>query len=73
MPRPPPDGRPAALGPLGGGAVRLCGYLGILHDKAPTAYEFGYELPEGYNLSERNSGGILILNGEEDAVGFVEK
>ena len=46
-------------------------YVAIHDATAPTAYEFGYELPEGYKLSEDGRGGIKVINGEDIIVGAI--
>lgn len=46
-------------------------YIAILDATAPTAYEFDYELPDGFKLSEDGNGGISILNGNNELIGVI--
>lgn len=52
-------------------AYGFSAYIAILDATAPTAYEFDYELPDGFKLSENGSGGISILNGNSELVGVI--
>ena len=47
-------------------------YVVVRNEEAPTAYEFGYELPKGFKLSEGNNGGILVLDDQSQYIGFIE-
>lgn len=46
-------------------------YVAILDASAPTAYEFEYELPEGFKLSEDGNGGIVILSNQDAVIGAI--
>ena len=46
-------------------------YVAINDSAAPTRYEFDYDLPSGFKLSEDGAGGIEILNSENEIVGDI--
>lgn len=46
-------------------------YIAILDAGAPTDYEFDYELPSGFKLSEEGDIGIAIRNADEGIIGLI--
>lgn len=46
-------------------------YVAILDATAPTGYEFDYELPDGFKLSEDGNGGIEVLDANSELVGVI--
>ena len=46
-------------------------YVAVNDSTAPTRYEFGYDLPSGFKLSEDGEGDIEILNPENTVVGDI--
>ena len=46
-------------------------YVAVNDSTAPTRYEFGYDLPSGFKLSEDGAGGIEILNSDNEVVGDI--
>lgn len=52
-------------------AYGFSAYIAILDATAPTAYEFDYELPDGFKLSEDGKGGIVILNDQDALIGAI--
>ncbi len=47
-------------------------YVVIRNEEAPTAYEFAYALPKGFKLSEGSNGGMLVLDDQNQYIGFIE-
>ena len=46
-------------------------YIVALNENAPTSYDFDFDLPNGYKFSEDGSGGIEILDEENNLVGNI--
>lgn len=46
-------------------------YVAVNDSAAPTRYEFDYDLPSGFKLSEDGAGGIEILDSENEVVGDI--
>lgn len=46
-------------------------YVAVNDSSAPTRYEFGYDLPSGFKLSEDGAGGVEILDSENEVVGDI--
>ena len=57
---------------LDASAAGFAAYVGILDASAPTAYEFEYELPDGFKLTESDSGNVIIRDADGDSLGMIE-
>jgi len=57
---------------LGASQTGFATYVVVRDENAPTSYEFNFDLPTGFKLSEDGEGGIEVLNSNQEVVGKIE-